>query len=167
MAKADPRQCQDMVAKDTEVLWSGEKIPSSGRRYPPQPVLRPPSNRAKAAKVRQLASFFRRIRSVRDWLAERGEFEPRDPRLRACSAWIERETNSIEAPPAPGRPIALSESRSTSKMRSFPGSPSRIGPESHREQQEVSKIYGEGLLRRGLERGTTLGGLFPWAATFS
>jgi hypothetical protein len=116
---------------------------------------------------RQLASFFRRIRSVRDWLAERGEFEPRDPRLRACSAWVERETNSIEAPPAPGRPIALSESRSTSKMRSFPGSPSRIGPESHREQQEVSKIYGEGLLRRGLERGTTLGGLFPWAATFS
>jgi hypothetical protein len=35
----------------------------------------------------------------------------RDPGLRARSALVEREPNSIEAPPAPGRPIALSESR--------------------------------------------------------
>jgi hypothetical protein len=34
------------------------EIPSSGRRYPLQPVLRPPSNRAKAAKVRQLSVIF-------------------------------------------------------------------------------------------------------------
>jgi hypothetical protein len=35
----------------------------------------------------------------------------RDPGLRARSSLVEREPNSIEAPPAPGRPIALSESR--------------------------------------------------------
>ena len=75
MAEADSRQCQDMVAKDTEVLWSGEKsrLRGGGTRYSRFSGLLQIAR--KPRRCDSLASFFRRIRSVRDWLAERRGFE--------------------------------------------------------------------------------------------
>jgi hypothetical protein len=41
-----------------------------------EPILRCPSNEAKAAGTRRFRPRYQRIQEVRDWLAEKGGFEP-------------------------------------------------------------------------------------------
>lgn len=81
MAKADARQCQDMVAKDTEVPWSGEKSRLRGSDICCSRFSGLLQTARKPLRCGSYRHFFRRIRSVRNSLVEKGRIEPPNPCL--------------------------------------------------------------------------------------